>query len=460
MIPAMLNVVILAAGQGKRMVSDLPKVLHPLAGRPMLAQVVEAARGLDAGPIVIVVGHGGEQVRAWAAAQAGDARCVTQAEQLGTGHAVQQAVAELDRSAPTLVLYGDVPLVRTATLARLEALARIAGLALLTTRLPDPTGYGRIVRNEAGAVTAIVEHKDATDAQRAIDEVNTGILCVETGFLVDALARLRNDNAQGEYYLTDIVADAVAHGMAVGAECVDDTDEVAGINSKRQLADAERALQRRLATQLLDAGVTLADPARIDIRGTLTCGRDVFIDVGCVFEGTVELGDRVRLAPYCVIRNARFAAGSRAEAYSHVDGGVIGPGSDIGPYARIRPGTVLAERVHVGNFVEIKNATLANDTKAGHLSYLGDATIGERTNIGAGTITCNYDGANKHRTVIGDDVFIGSDSQLVAPVTVENGATLGAGTTLTKTAPAGELTVSRARQATIKGWQRPVKKRS
>ncbi|CAN5261246.1 bifunctional UDP-N-acetylglucosamine diphosphorylase/glucosamine-1-phosphate N-acetyltransferase GlmU [soil metagenome] len=459
MIPAMLNVVILAAGQGKRMVSDLPKVLHPLAGRPMLAHVVESAQGLDSGRIVIVVGHGGAQVREWAAAKASAARCVIQAEQLGTGHAVQQAVAELDRAAPTLVLYGDVPLVRTDTLARLEALARRSGLALLTTRLPDPTGYGRIVRNDAGAVTAIVEHKDANERQRAIDEINTGILCVETGFLVDALARLRNDNAQGEYYLTDIVADAVAHGIEVGAECVADTDEVAGINSKRQLAEAERALQRRYANALLDAGVTLADPARIDVRGTLTCGRDVVIDVGCVFEGHVELGDRVRIAPHCVIRNATFAADSRAEAFSHVDGGVIGPHSDIGPFARIRPGTVLAERVHVGNFVEVKNATLANDTKAGHLSYLGDATIGARVNIGAGTITCNYDGANKHRTTVGDDVFIGSDSQLVAPVTIENGATLGAGTTLTKTAPADALTVSRARQASIAGWQRPVKKR-
>ncbi len=464
--PAGLNVVILAAGQGKRMASDLPKVLHPIAGRPMLGHVLDAARALDPSTLVVVVGHGADEVRRWLERDAGgEVETVLQSPQLGTGHAVRQAAAWLDPTSHTLVLYGDVPLVLPHTLEALVEAGCARRLALLTARLSDPTGYGRIVRNADGAVTAIVEHKDATPEQRRIHEVNSGILCVETAFLLGALDRLGADNAQAEYYLTDIVADAVANGITVGAHLVSDPGETAGVNSKRELASAERVVQQRRANALLDAGVTLLDPARLDVRGTLDCGRDVTIDVGCVFEGLVSLGDGVTIGPYCVIRNATFADGSSAAAFSHIDGGTdltkpvtIGRDADVGPFVRIRPGTTLADHVHIGNFVEVKNAQIGAGSKAGHLSYLGDATIGERVNIGAGTITCNYDGAGKHRTVIEDDVFVGSDTQLVAPVTVQRGATLGAGTTLTRTAPAGALTVSRVRQTTIPGWQRPVRK--
>ena len=432
-----MNIVILAAGQGKRMYSDLPKVLHPIAGKPMLQHVLATVGELARGRICVVYGHGGEKVPE--AITAPNVTWVRQQPQLGTGHAVLQALPYLDQARPTLVLYGDVPLVRAETLHRLATLASDAALALLTVRLDNPHGYGRIVRDN-GRVARIVEEKDADDAERAIDEVNTGILVAPTAALARWLPGLGNSNAQGEYYLTDIVGLAVAEGLTVDTAHPDHAWEVEGVNSKVQLAALERIYQRNVAESLLIQGVTLADPDRIDVRGELVCGRDVFIDVNCVFEGKVTLGDGVRVAPNCVIQDA-----------------TVGANSVVGPFARLRPGTVLGVDVHVGNFVEVKNSTIADHSKANHLSYVGDATVGARVNIGAGTITCNYDGANKFRTVIEDDAFIGSDSQLVAPVTVGRGATLGAGTTLTNDAPAGELTVSRARQSTIPGWQRPVK---
>ena len=434
-----MNVVILAAGQGKRMRSDLPKVLHPIAGKPMLAHVLDTARQLGAGNICVVYGHGGERVRA--ALDAPDLAWAQQEPQLGTGHAVLQALPHLDAAAPTLVLYGDVPLIRAATLRRLIAAAGGNRLGLLTAQLPDPHGYGRIVRVD-GKVVRIVEEKDADDAERAIGEINTGILVAPGGALARWLPQLGNRNAQGEYYLTDVVGLAAAEGMAIVTANPDAGWETDGINSKAQLAALERIHQRNIAEALMEQGVTLADPARIDVRGTLECGRDVFIDVNCVFEGRVVLGDGARINANCVIQDA-----------------VVGAGSVIGPFARLRPGTVLGEDVHVGNFVEVKNSTIAAYSKANHLAYIGDATIGSRVNVGAGTITCNYDGANKHRTVIEDDAFIGSDTQLVAPVTVGRGATLGAGTTLTRDAPPDQLTVSRAKQLSISGWKRPVKQK-
>jgi bifunctional UDP-N-acetylglucosamine pyrophosphorylase/glucosamine-1-phosphate N-acetyltransferase len=449
-----MNVVILAAGKGKRMRSDLPKVLHPIAGKPMLAHVLATARKLGAGRFCVVYGHGGEQVREALAAD--DLTWAKQEPQLGTGHAVLQALPYLDPAAPTLVLYGDVPLIRAETLARLLKVSHGGTPALLTVKLPNPKGYGRIVRAN-GKVTRIVEEKDADDAERAIDEVNTGILVAPTTALARWLPGLGNSNAQGEYYLTDIVALAVGEGMTVDATQPDHAWEVEGVNSKVQLATLERIHQRNIAEALMDEGVTLADPARIDVRGQLACGRDVAIDVNCVFEGTVALEDGVSIGPNCVLKNVVVKAGARLHAFCHLEGAEVGPQSVVGPYARLRPGAQLGADVHVGNFVEIKNSTIADHSKANHLAYVGDATIGSRVNIGAGTITCNYDGANKFRTVIEDDAFIGSDTQLVAPVTVGRGATLGAGTTLTQNAPAGQLTISRARQATISGWVRPVK---
>ncbi|MBU0753001.1 MAG: bifunctional UDP-N-acetylglucosamine diphosphorylase/glucosamine-1-phosphate N-acetyltransferase GlmU [Gammaproteobacteria bacterium] len=450
-----MNVVILAAGQGKRMRSDLPKVLHPIAGKPMLGHVLDTARQLGAAKICVVHGHGGEQVRA--ALDAPDLAWAVQEPQLGTGHAVLQALPHLDTAAPTLVLYGDVPLIRAATLRRLLEVATGDTLALLTAHLPNPHGYGRIVRID-GKVTRIVEEKDADDAERAISEINTGILVAPTDKLARWLPQLGNRNAQGEYYLTDIVAMAVAEGIAVATAHPDASWETDGINSKAQLAALERIHQRNIAEILMDAGVTLADPARIDVRGTLTCERDVFIDVGCVFEGEVKVGSGATVSAHCVLKDCSIGAGARIHPFCHIEGASVGAQSLIGPYARLRPGAQLAEDVHVGNFVEVKNSTIAAHSKANHLAYIGDATVGSRVNVGAGTITCNYDGANKHRTVIGDDVFIGSDSQLVAPVTVGRGATLGAGTTLTRDAPPDQLTVSRARQLSVPGWKRPVKK--
>lgn len=451
-----MNIVILAAGQGKRMHSNLPKVLHPIAGKPLAQHVIETARRLDPEKLIVVYGHGGEIVRAML--QADDIAWAEQAQQLGTGHAVAQAVPQLGAAGKTLVLYGDVPLTSVTTLKRLLQAGK-DGLSVLTVNLDNPTGYGRIVRDAAGNVVSIVEEKDATAEQKCIREVNTGIMAIPTARLGDWLGQLRNDNAQGEYYLTDIVALAVAEGMPVHTAQPEGEWEVLGVNSKVQLAELERQHQRNLAAQLLVAGVRLADPARIDVRGELTHGRDVAIDVGCVFEGKVELGDAVEVGPYCVLKNVKVGPGTRIAAFCHFEDAVIGPDGVLGPYARLRPGTELGPEVHIGNFVEVKKSRIAAQSKANHLAYIGDAEIGQRVNVGAGTITCNYDGANKHLTVIEDDVFIGSDTQLVAPVRVGRGATLGAGTTLTKDAPPETLTVSRAKQLSLAGWQRPQKVR-
>jgi bifunctional UDP-N-acetylglucosamine pyrophosphorylase/glucosamine-1-phosphate N-acetyltransferase len=448
-----VNVVILAAGQGKRMHSDRPKVLHPLAGRPLLAHVLDTARSLAPSRVCVVYGHGGEQVRE--ATGDDSIAWVRQEPQLGTGHALQQALPMLGADAQTLVLYGDVPLTRADTLRAMAAAAG-DGVALLTVTLDDPTGYGRIVR-DGGAVKRIVEEKDATAAQRALREVNTGIMVLPTRHLARWLASLRDDNAQREYYLTDVIAAAVGEGVPVRAVQPTSAWETLGVNSKAQLAELERVYRQDVAGRLLAAGVTLADPARIDVRGKLECGHDVAIDVNCVFEGDVVLGDRVSLGANCVLRNVRVDADTRIEPFCHLEEADIGRNCRIGPYARLRPGAQLAEDVHIGNFVEVKASTIGAGSKANHLAYIGDTEVGRNVNVGAGTITCNYDGANKHRTVIEDDVFIGSDTQLVAPVRVGRGATLGAGTTLTEDAPPGELTISRARQMTIPGWKRPVK---
>jgi bifunctional UDP-N-acetylglucosamine pyrophosphorylase/glucosamine-1-phosphate N-acetyltransferase len=460
-----MNIVVLAAGLGKRMRSDLPKVLHRLAGRPLLGHVLDTARSLSPSRIVVIYGHGGEQVPTMLAAP--DLAWARQAPQLGTGHAVQQAVPLLDDAVPTLVLYGDVPLTAADTLRRLVGAAGAGRLGLLTVELPDPTGYGRIVRGAPratapedggrGPVLRIVEHKDADDATRAVREVNTGIMVMPTPLLKRWLAALSNDNAQQEYYLTDVVAMAVADGVPVVTARPAAVWETLGVNSKSQLAELERIHQRGIADALLEAGIGLADPARIDVRGRLVAGRDCFIDVGCVFEGDVVLGDRVSIGAHSVLRDVTLGDDTRVLPMCHLDSAVVGADARIGPYSRLRPGTALGDDTHVGNFVEIKNTRMAAHSKANHLAYVGDAVVGSNVNIGAGTITCNYDGANKHRTVIEDDAFIGSDTQLVAPVTVGRGATLGAGTTLTRDAPAGQLTVSRARQTSIPGWKRPVK---
>jgi len=449
-----LNVVILAAGQGKRMVSRRPKVLHALAGRTLISHVIATARALQAGRICVVYGHGGEQVPQAVAAP--DIVFAKQEPQLGTGHALQQALPHLGKSATTLVLYGDVPLVRPETLrAMIEG--RGEQVAVLTAEPDDPAGYGRIVRDKKGQVAKIVEEKDASAAQRKIREVNTGIMALPTARLADWLARLKNHNSQGEYYLTDVVALARADRVVVAAVPAGDAWQILGVNSKAQLAQIERIYQWQYAMRLLEQGATLADPMRLDVRGELSCGTDVSIDVNCVFEGSVTLGHGVEIGAHCILKNVEIGDGTRIEPFTHIDQAVIGSGCRIGPYARIRPGTRLAEDVHVGNFVEIKASDIAAHSKANHLAYVGDTTVGRNVNIGAGTITCNYDGANKHRTVIEDDVFIGSDTQLVAPVTVRRGATIGAGSTITQEAPAGELTLSRATQVTIAGWKRPRK---
>jgi len=449
-----MNIVILAAGMGKRMQSSLPKVLHPLAGKPLLGHIIDTARTLAPSRLCVIYGHGGDAVPQAFADQ--DLAFARQEPQLGTGHAVMQALPHLEDGAATLVLYGDVPLTTAASLQRLLAAAGQDKLGVLTVTLDDPTGYGRIVR-ENGKITRIVEQKDASPAERAITEVNTGIIVAPTARLRDWLAKLSNDNAQGEYYLTDVIAAAVADGVDVVSAQPDDVAETLGVNSKVQLAELERVHQRNIATALLEAGVTLADPARIDVRGTLDCGRDVSIDVNCVFEGCVRIGEGASIGPHCVIRNASIAAGANIKAFTHIEDAVVGAGAQVGPYARLRPGTELADEVHIGNFVEVKNSVIGLGSKANHLAYVGDADVGSKVNIGAGVITCNYDGANKFRTTIEDEAFIGSDSQLVAPVVVGKGATLGAGTTLTKDAPAGQLTISRAKQLSLPGWQRPVK---
>jgi bifunctional UDP-N-acetylglucosamine pyrophosphorylase/glucosamine-1-phosphate N-acetyltransferase len=455
-----MNVVILAAGMGKRMQSALPKVLHPLAGKPLLQHVIETALSLAPGKVCVIYGHGGAAVpgaiQRLAETAGADIDTALQEPQLGTGHAVMQGLAKLDDNAPTLVLYGDVPLTTADSLRKLVAAAGKDKLGILTVEQANPFGLGRIIRDK-GRIVRIVEEKDASEAERAIREINSGIMIIPTRHLKKWLGALSNNNAQGEYYLTDIVAQAVADGVEVVSAQPSAEWEVAGVNSKAQLAELERRHQLNIANALLEKGVTLMDPARIDVRGELVCGRDVTIDVGCVFEGRVELADGVTVGAHSVLVGAKVAAGAQIKPFCHIEDAIVGEKSIIGPYARLRPGTELGADVHVGNFVEIKNSKVAAHSKANHLSYVGDADVGSRVNIGAGTITCNYDGANKFRTVIEDDAFIGSDTQLVAPVTVGKGATLGAGTTLTKDAPAGKLTVSRPKQMTIEGWQRPVK---
>jgi bifunctional UDP-N-acetylglucosamine pyrophosphorylase / glucosamine-1-phosphate N-acetyltransferase len=455
-----MNVVILAAGQGKRMNSDRPKVLHSLAGRPLLAHVISAAQSIKAERIIVVYGHGGEAVRAafdngfqtplpkiiW----------VKQEPQLGTGHAVQQAAPFLDDRWPTLVLYGDVPLIQTSTLARLIDAAQ-HGLAVLTVELPDPTGYGRVIRRDQ-KVARIVEHRDASPSELAVKEVNVGIIVAATRQLRKWLGALTPNNAQREYYLTDVIKLAADEGCPVAGIRSDQVWETQGVNSRSQLAELERRFQGLNAQALLEKGVALLDPNRIDIRGELTCGRDVSIDVNCVFEGRVDLGDRVSIGPNCVLRNVSIAADTQILAFTYAEDSTIGASCRIGPYTRIRPASAIGEEVHLGNFVEVKASQIGLGSKANHHAYIGDTEIGSGVNVGAGTIVCNYDGANKHRTIIEDGAFIGSDCQLVAPVRVGKNATLGAGTTLTKDAPAGKLTITRVRQSTIENWQRPTKK--
>ena len=454
-VPA-LNIVILAAGQGSRMKSQLPKVLHPLGGQPLLGHVINTARTLQPDRIVVIYGHGGEQVPQ--AIEGDDLVWVRQDEQKGTGHAVAQAMPELDDEGTVLVLYGDVPLTKHETLAELSLYGSEA-LGLLTVHLDDPKGYGRIVRNTQGSVTRIVEEKDADNQIQQITEVNTGILAVNGGRLRSWLSKLGNNNAQGEYYLTDIIAMAVADGVNVKTSHPDNQEEVLGINSRSQLAFLERHYQQQQAEILMAAGVTIIDPARLDIRGKVSVAQDVILDINVVLVGKVKIGEGVYIGPGCVIKDSVIAAGTQVQPMCVIEQARIGEDAQIGPFARIRPGTELAASTHIGNFVEVKNSQVDEGAKINHLSYIGDSTIGKRVNIGAGTITCNYDGAYKHRTIIGDDAFIGSDSQLVAPVEIGAGATVGAGTTVTTDVPAKELTISRVKQKTITGWKRPTKEK-
>jgi bifunctional UDP-N-acetylglucosamine pyrophosphorylase / glucosamine-1-phosphate N-acetyltransferase len=450
-----IEIVVLAAGQGKRMRSQLPKILHPLAGRPLVAHVLAAARSLTPRKLVVVHGHGAERVRSACAAE--DAEWVLQSEQLGTGHAVQQAMARISPDADVLIVYADVPLVRPDTLRRLVQAAG-DGVAVMTAELEDPSGYGRILRDTAGNVARIVEHRDASREVLALREINAGFMALPARRLAAWLGKISNRNAQKEYYLTDVVVLAVAEGVPVRAVKVDDAWEVAGVNSKGELAGLERHIQRRHAERLLEDGVTLADPARIDVRGELDCGADVTIDVNCVFEGRVTLGDGVRIGPNCVLRNVSIGAASEVLAFSHLEDSQVGARCRLGPYARLRPGASLAEDVHIGNFVEVKASRIGKGSKANHLSYIGDAELGTGVNVGAGTITCNYDGASKQRTIIEDDCFIGSDTTLVAPVRIARGSYIGAGSTVNKDTPAGQLTLARARQVSVPSWKRPKKK--
>ncbi len=454
---APVSIVILAAGQGKRMKSSLPKVLQPLAGRPLLKHVIDTARLLDPAAIHVVYGHGGDQVREHLDKE--PVSWVLQAERLGTGHAVMQAMPSVPNDHMVLVLYGDVPLISRSTLTELLALAGSQQTALLTVELDDPTGYGRVIRGKRGHVQRIVEQKDASRKELKIRESNTGVMAAPARLLKKWLKNLRNDNAQGEYYLTDVVAMATKDKVAVNPLVTKNVIEVLGVNDKVQLAELESAHRRQTTRNLMLAGVTVVDPARLDIRGSLTHGTDVLIDVNVVLEGNVKLGDRVRIGPNCVIRNSEIGDDTEVLSNCVIDSTIIGKSCNIGPFSRFRPTSTLADEVHVGNFVEVKNSTMGNGSKANHLSYVGDATVGERVNIGAGTIIANYDGANKHRTIIEDDAHTGSNSVLVAPITVGAGATVGAGSTVVREVPAGKLTIARARQTTIEGWQRPTKQR-
>lgn len=450
-----LGVLILAAGEGTRMRSSLPKVLHPLAGRPLLSHVIDTARDFSPDEITVVYGHAGEQVRTLL--DADDLDWCEQKERLGTGHAVMQALPFLQRVDQVFILYGDVPLISDETLKAMLLSLQDTDLVLLTVNLADPTGYGRIIRNDANQVHAIVEHKDANEFQLEINEINTGIMAVNRSKLETWLSKIDNNNSQNEYYLTDIIALAVKDGVEIGVIQPAEEEEVMGINDRLQLAYLERHYQRKLADRLMASGVTLADPGRIDIRGKLTTGQDVFIDCNVIIEGDVDLAQGVSVGPNVIIKNSVIKEDVEILANCVIEDAEIGASSRIGPFARIRPETNLADHVHVGNFVEIKKSQVASGSKVNHLSYIGDSQIGSKVNIGAGTITCNYDGANKFQTIIGDNAFIGSDTQLVAPVTVGEGATIGAGSTITKDTPANKLTLSRSKQLSVNDWQRPVK---
>ena len=452
----MLDILILAAGKGTRMRSDLPKVLHPVGGKALVQHVADTARKVGGEQLLIIVGHGAEKVEEKMAAP--DVKFVLQAQQLGTGHAVQQALPHLRNDATVLILYGDVPLTKAETLQKLIAKVSDSQMGLLTVNMQNPTGYGRIVRDANGKVIAIVEHKDASDEQKKINEINTGIIAVKAKHLQKWLPQLSNNNAQGEYYLTDIIAMAKADGISIQVEQPDAVEEVEGINNRQQQAALERFYQQQKANELMVAGVSLLDPSRIDIRGNLTAGRDVVIDVNCVFEGDVVLGDGVVIEPNCVIINSKIGNQTHIKAFSHIEDSTLANGCDIGPYARLRPGTDLADDVKIGNFVETKKAVIAKGSKVNHLSYIGDAKIGSKVNVGAGTITCNYDGVNKFKTEIGDNAFIGSNSALVAPVKIGAGSTVGAGSVITKNTDDNDLAIARSQQRNIKGWERPTKK--
>jgi bifunctional UDP-N-acetylglucosamine pyrophosphorylase / glucosamine-1-phosphate N-acetyltransferase len=452
----MLDILILAAGKGTRMRSDLPKVLHPVGGKALVQHVADTARKVGGEQLLIIVGHGAEKVEEKMAAP--DVKFVLQAQQLGTGHAVQQALPHLRNDASVLILYGDVPLTKAETLQKLISKVSDTQMGLLTVNMQNPTGYGRIVRDANNKVIAIVEHKDASDEQKKITEINTGIMAVKAKHLQKWLPQLSNNNAQGEYYLTDIIAMAKADGVAIEVEQPDAVEEVEGINNRQQQAALERFYQQQKANELMVAGVTLLDPSRIDIRGNLTCGRDVVIDVNCVFEGDVVLGDGVVIEPNCVIINSKIGNQTQIKSFSHIEDSTLAANCDIGPYARLRPGTDLADDVKIGNFVETKKAVIAKGSKVNHLSYIGDAIVGSKVNVGAGTITCNYDGVNKFKTEIGDNAFIGSNSALVAPVKIAAGSTVGAGSVITKSTEENDLAIARSQQRNIKGWERPKKK--
>jgi bifunctional UDP-N-acetylglucosamine pyrophosphorylase / glucosamine-1-phosphate N-acetyltransferase len=451
----MLDILILAAGKGTRMRSNLPKVLHPIGGKALVQHVVDTARLVGGERLFIIIGHGAETVKEKMAAE--DVTFILQADQLGTGHAVQQALPELRENSTVLILYGDVPLTRAETLEKLVAQVTDTQMGLLTVNMQDPSGYGRILRNSANDVVAIVEHKDATSEQKKIAEINTGIMAVKQKHLQKWLPKLQNNNAQGEFYLTDIIAMAQADGIAIQVEQPTAVEEVEGINNRQQQAALERYYQLQKANELMVNGVTLLDPARLDIRGQLTVGRDVVIDINCVFEGNCELADGVVIEPNCILINSKIGANSHIKAYSHIEDSLLADNCDIGPYARLRPGTVLANGVKIGNFVETKKAVIAEGSKVNHLSYIGDATIGSNVNVGAGTITCNYDGVNKFKTVIGNNAFIGSNSALVAPVNIGAFSTIGAGSIITKNVDAEELAIARSKQKNIQGWERPKK---